>query len=404
MIPSLLYTERYRNVGTRTYSRHAEYSEAGEKYRPDSTTSSFELPCWWLPREYVHIYQANPPDHLAGQYLRGESVRFAVHPQLLQAPDSYIKNLFRRGVAADPLLVAPSSSTRTLYSLLANKIDHGVKVHFPVRISRYGRKMRDEVIAQAVNVSRELEADVCAMGEKFAFLREVLGVSHVPLEEAGQTARGENWGYLVREMQPFPYSEEQRVLLPGFALYGGDFFDASLPPLLFSLIGDNDPLQYILEQILLPIVDQWIRCFQKFGYMMEPHGQNVLLEIDETMQIRRIVHRDLSVGIDMRLRRAKGVLSTGLNEYNRMESGEFCSVVYDMFMGNHFFERIVACCRKKFPQIAEEEFRKPCRHLFAASFPESLAYFPPTIHYFSEERDQYGKPFYADTGREPVWR
>lgn len=404
MLPSLIYSDRYRNVGTRSYSRHAEYTEAEEKYRPDSTTKSFDLPCWWLPKKRVNLYQSNPPAGITAQYLQKEMVRFCVHPQLLHNPDLYLENVIGHGLPADAFVVAPSSSTRTLYCLRDGQLDHGVKIHFPARISRYGRKMRDEVIAQAINVSGELEEGVSRVGGKFAFLREVLGVSHIALQERAEGIRGENWGYLVREMRPFPYSKEPRTLLPGFALYGGDFFDTTLPPLLFTLIGNSDPVQYILEQIMLPIVEQWVRCFQEFGYMMEPHGQNVLLEVDDAMQVKRIVHRDLSVGIDMRLRRTKGVSAARLNDYNRMESGEFNSITYDMFMGNHFFDRIVACCRKSFPEISAEEFQKPCQKLFARLLPESAAYFHPTVQYFSEERDKYGKPFYIDTGKTPRWR
>ncbi len=53
--------------------------------------------------------------------------------------------------------VSPTSSTRTLCVGEARP-PHALKVHFPFRVSRYGRKMRDEVVQQGVNVSREMEA------------------------------------------------------------------------------------------------------------------------------------------------------------------------------------------------------------------------------------------------------
>ena len=82
-IPSLPYLERYRNQGTRTYSRHAAYTEADDEYRPDSTTAVFDCPVFELPVSQLNIYRANPPADLASRYLGAESARICVHPQLL---------------------------------------------------------------------------------------------------------------------------------------------------------------------------------------------------------------------------------------------------------------------------------------------------------------------------------
>jgi len=230
----------------------------------------------------------------------------------------------------------------------------------------------------------------------------VIGVSHKNMDDT--LSRKENWGYLVRDMQPFPAVLEQRILLPGFALYGSNLFDPEKPPLLYELIGDHDPLTFILESIMFPIVRQWIDCFLHFGYMLEPHGQNILFELDTSGAIQRIVHRDLSVGIDMRRRSDIGLAHDNLNMYNRMESWEFNSITYDMFMGSHFFDFIVACCCKKYPHLSRKDFREPCCELFSDAFPDYKDYFPATVYYFSEKRDQFNKPLYKNTGSKPCWR
>ncbi len=404
MIPSLAYTDRYCNEGTRTYSNHAEYTEADLQYRPNSTQEFFQLKPLIIPRDQVNIYTANPSHELLSQYVLEEDVLFCIHPQVLQnfQDDPYIVQMQAAGTVAGEITVAPSSSTRTLYVFERGKCSHALKVHFPFRISRYGRKMRDEVIEQAVNISLELENGIDHLDSRFAFLREVVGVSHNNLDIA--TYRKENWGYLVRDMQPFPAVFEERNLLPGFALYGGNFLDPEIPPLLYELIGNHDPLTYILENIMFPIVRQWIDCFCHFGYLLEPHGQNIVFELAVSGEIKRIVHRDLSVGIDMRLRRNLGLSDGNLNMYNRMESGGFNSITYDMFMGSHFFDYIVACCCKRYPYLSHEDFRAPCRELFGDVFPDHKEYLPATVHYFSEKRDQFNKPLYENTGRKPVWR
>ena len=403
MFASLIYLDRYRNEGTRTYSQHADYTEAREKYRPNSKRAQFDLPVFEVPRKQLKIYTANPSVELAATYLTEDKILFCIHPQVLEAhqEDPYVKHTLSIGTPHKNIAVSPSSSTRTLY-VRDNQIPHAVKVHFPFRISRYGRKMRDEVLEQAINISMELESGIWHLDDRFAFLREVIGVAHKNCQP--DSPRGENWGYLVRDMKPFPLVDAKRYLIPGFALYGKDFFDSDKTLLLFDIIGDKDPKAFILDNIMIPIIRHWVGCFQHFGYLLEPHGQNVLFEVGDDLKIKRIVHRDLSLGIDMRRRRDIHLSEGKLNAYNRMESNEFLSIAYDKFMGGHFFERIVACCREKYPDLNAEDFRKPCRDEFAWIFPDYANYLPNTIRYFSEERDQFGKPFYQDTGKAPEWR
>ncbi|MDP5291119.1 IucA/IucC family protein [Oceanimonas sp. CHS3-5] len=403
MIPSLVYADRYRNEGTRSYSRHAAYTEARQAYRPDADHGGFELPVFALPRAQVSVYAANPAPALLAQYLNDEQALFCLHPQVLEALpyDPYVRHILASGIRQTGIEVIPSSSSRTLY-VRDGVIPHAIKVHFPFRVSRYERKMRDEVIEQAINVSLELEQGIARFDHQFAFLREVLGVVHHSLNE--ETGRGENWGYLVREMSPFPQVPEPRSLLPGFALYGRDFFNPKARPLLFELIGERDPRQYVLDHIMLPIVRHWVQAFRQFGYLLEPHGQNLLLELNDKQQVSRLVHRDLSVGIDMRRRRDLGLGSGHLNDYNRMESSEFHSITYDKFMGSHFFDRIVAECQAEYAGLNRDDFCGPCREEFARLFPDHARYLPPTVWYFSERRDQYNKPLYQNTGQSPEWR
>ena len=403
MIKSLLYLDRYRNEGTRTYSRHADYTEALEIYQPNSKHSHFDLSVFEVPVSQLKIYTANPSIELSNIYIGDETALFCIHPQVLEnyPDDLYVKHILSTGNARAGIKVSPSSSTRTLY-VRDDQIPHAIKVHFPFRISRYGRKMRDEVLEQAVNVSNELERGIHHLDDRFAFLREVIAVVHKNLQP--DLPRGENWGYLVRDMQPFPIVDDRRYLIPGFSLYGKDFFDADKTPLLFDLIEDSDPKEYILSNIMFPIIRHWVGCFNHFGFLLEPHGQNVLLEVAQDRQIKRIVHRDLSLGIDMRRRRQLRLASDNLNAYNRMESNEFHSITYDKFMGGHFFDRIVATCREKYPNLKAEDFRMPCRDEFARIFPDWARHFPKTVCYFSEKRDQFNKPLSQDTGKTAVWR
>jgi hypothetical protein len=402
-VPPLPYLERYRNEGTRTYSVHAAYTECRPEYQPTIGAPEFDLPVWELPRDAMRVYRADPPAELEGRYLPDERVLFAVHPQVLRddPEDPWLVRTSTLGRPLPPLRVSPGSSTRTLFTV-GQRCPHALKVHFPFRVSRYGRRMRDEVVEQAVVVSGEVQA-WCGGGDvSFAFLREVIGVAHPRTESDG--TRGENWGYLVRDLRPFPHATVERRLVPGFALYGRDRFDPALDPLIVELADPADPLGWTLDHVMLPVVRHWIRCYRELGFILEPHGQNVLLEIDEAGAVRRLVHRDLSVGIDMRRRRDLGLADGALNAYNRYEDGAFASIAYDRFVGGHFFGYLAGVLMERDPRLSIEDFRRPCQEEFGRLFEDHERYLPLSVHYFSEERDAHGKPLYRDTGERPAWR
>ncbi len=401
-VPPLPYLERYRNEGTRTYSVHAAYTECRPEYQPTIGAAEFDLPAWELPRDVVEVYRADPPAALEARYLPDDRAMFVVHPQVVadDPAEPWLARTAKLGRSRPPLRVSPGSSTRTLFVLDGHP--HALKVHFPYRVSRYGRRMRDEVVAQAVTVSGEMQAWGGGGDPSFAFLREVIGVAH-PRTESGES-RGENWGYLVRDLRPFPYTEGERQLVPGFALYGRDRFDPGVEPLVVDLADPADPLGWILQHVMLPTVRHWIRCYMELGFILEPHGQNILLEIDGSGAVRRLVHRDLSVGIDMRRRRDIGLPDGGLNEYNRFEDGAFASIAYDRFVGGHFFGYLARELMDRNPRLSIEDFRKPCREEFGRLFEDHERYLPCSVHYFSEERDAHGKPLHHDTGERPAWR
>lgn len=402
-LTSLIYLDRYRNEGTRTYSNQSLYTEAGDQYRHNADHPHFDLPRWSVPRNRMNLYLANPPAGILDRYVFGNRVAFPIHPQILEEvpDDDYIRRTVSMGQPLTPVRVSPSSSTRTLYAVAAEH-PHALKVHFPFKISRYGRRMRDEVVAQAVAVSLEVEEGIRRFDRDFACMREVMGITHKNLEPGGP--RGENWGFLVRDLTPFPSTGEDTELIPGFSLYGRDCFDPDRPPLLFDLMKDRDPATFLLEAVMLPVIRHWVVCYREFGFMLEPHAQNLLLEIDGNREIRRIVHRDLSLGIDMRRRRDLNLCSDHLNGYNRMETGAFASISYDKFMGHHFFDFLVACARTRYPGLKKQDFTRPCRDAFMAWFPDHARYLPRFVHYFTKQRDRFGKPLYEDTGTSPEWR
>jgi hypothetical protein len=78
-------------------------------------------------------------------------------------------------------------------------------------------------------------------------------------------------------------------------------------------------------------------------------------------------------------------------KFNHMEAENFYRLAYGKLMGGHFFDRLVEVCQGRYPDLEAETFRQPCRDEFARRFPDYDTYFPPTVRYFSEDRDQFGQ-------------
>ncbi len=86
---------------------------------------------------------------------------------------------------------------------------------------------------------------------------------------------------------------------------------------------------------------------------LDSHGQNVLFEVDDNGASNRIVHRDLSIGIDMRRRRQIHLPDGNLNAYIRMQSSEFHCNTYDTFMEGIFAIGSLPPARKNTPRSSK---------------------------------------------------
>ena len=191
---ALLYMERYVDEGTRTYSPFAARSEAAPEYQPRSGRQSFELITVFAPISQVSIFKADPQRSLIEFYVSLEYVRFLIHPEIWAS--SGIDNLeelysLRRG---EPLHVAPTASTRTVLTTEtpADVPRHFVKLHYPRRISRFNRRLRQKNIRNSVEVTRDLAH---VRFDKFAYLPDSLGFTY----GAGAGA----WGFLVLSLPTF---------------------------------------------------------------------------------------------------------------------------------------------------------------------------------------------------------
>jgi hypothetical protein len=395
---ALLYMERYVDEGARTYSPFAARSEAAPKYQPRSGCPSFDLITVFAPRSQVSIYHADPQKKLLEFYVRSEQVRFLIHPETWAS--SGIDNLdelhaLQRG---EPLQVAPTASTRTVLTT-ETPLDvphHFVKLHYPRRISRFIRRLRRKNIRNSVEVTHDLAH---VRFDKFAYFPESLGFTY---------GDGDNrWGFLVREGTPRPF-QGTRLLVPYFALYGGDLRHPEDRPLLVQMIErlGAEPQSFVIDEIMIPVLECWAKVVRERGILLESHAQNLLLEIDSDFRPRRVVHRDFDVWSDAESRKQAGleVLAASIGTDTSYPREQHYSLVYDHFIGRELLDYLLGILTR-FYSARESAVRGRVAEAFHRNFPDADVFLPgDTTYYFSNELLPGNEFRLVDTKRAPEWR
>ncbi|MBI5732580.1 hypothetical protein HY967_01300 [Candidatus Jorgensenbacteria bacterium] len=368
-LENFIALERY--VNKPKYSPTALISEVGKEYHPRNGNSTFLLPYHELKQSEVEIITACPGEtaRLAVQGESPETIKFFVHP-IMQ------NEIFTNQKPNRVVEVAPSSSTRTV---IFTKEHQGlmVKLHLNKRISRFIRRLKASSIEHSIMISRELETIIKnpRTPTHFAFLPESIGI----IRKAATP--DETIGYLIRESTPRPYIKETRFIIPFFALTSPDTRSLNDAPLLIQMgkYLHRDPFNILIEEILDPFLSVWAYIFLRYGILLEAHGQNTLLEINDNYEPKRIVHRDFqSTPIDPGIRKKRKISTQftkhviGQGDYPaRLEQ----SLMYDHFVGDYLFSSL-----EEFSYVylnrSHELFRNKIRALFNKYIPEQNQYFP----------------------------
>lgn len=405
----LLYLERYFNEGTQNYSQFSQINEVDETFKPKSQTKSFKVPTYKVPIAEVQIVLGNPTKEILDRYVKDGFVRFCVHPTILsniKVPK--IQELV--SLEESSLTVTPTSSTRTVFVIDNDNVAHCVKLHLPLRISRFQRDVDFEVVQHCVTVSQDLENIINF--KDFAFFRETIGMTLTTQDKK------KDWGFLIREMRPFPPLSETRTLIPFFSLYGTDMNDPKQPPLLVRLVSKSQmrPKRYVVKHILYPVVDSFLKAFTQRGILLELHSQNTVLELDENFTPSRIVYRDLDDSIDASVRKRLGLSMEGFQleqiipEPNDDEpKGSTHSLIYDKSIGRLNFDYLAQTMRTHFG-IAPRKLQKKSQARFKNLLPEHQEYFPETVFKYADKPKKPDAASFSyhyalvDTAEPPVWR
>ena len=307
---SLAAMERYVNDGSP--SGFTFINTTSEHTRPRSSVISFRL-AEIVPRNGVLIHNLGQiPSNLFSK--EGDSAeRMLVHPDMLGHP-----KLFNIGKWDDHLSrfeVEPTASPRTV-RLRATRPDGYVKLHYEGHLSRIVRRITLKHAQAALETDGILASLVkgSSMPASFAYYREV-GARVYQLSNATTETY---WGMVWRPAEIFGSRALQiAYLVPAFALFSQDCREPDAYSLLRQLgdIHTSNKIQFLVEELLFPLVHSYFGMILQAGLQGEWHAQNVVLGFDETWHCIATVLRDLeSVDRDLPLMTLDGA-SVDLHSY-----------------------------------------------------------------------------------------
>lgn len=243
------------------------------------------------------------------------------------------------------LYVSPTSSSRTVRALWS---DYYIKLCYPGILGRITRELRKEHILSSIDVTRVL-SDLIKRNncpEKLSFFPEW----------GGRLYHHEffDMGFVIRAASPYGNTAQKvKAIIPAFSLFSIDKESNDLPIIVQMLNRQSKPIDYILEQLIYPIIDIFFYCLLQGGLLLEMHSQNFLVGIDNNADIITIILRDLeSVDKDM-------TIIDDLNLEIKLQSYPYkciCSeqynylikhsFMYDHKLGEYFLDQLINCLVK----------------------------------------------------------
>lgn len=400
-LDKMLYFEKYVNETYLTSSKYAQ--EFDNRYISNNDNVYFNLPCYKVPIKDLNIVESTHEiDILSDIMIDKEHVKVFIHPILGNDSEKYFMIDLNKYERISDEIVTSTSSIRTVNIKGKN---YFIKLHYPVKTSNFYRGIGENIIKHNLKVSSELQY---IKHPKFAILPDILGISFP------SKPNKRSWGYMVRSAIPLPYmtNSEKCVLVPGFALYSKYKYHPDNLPYITILIGKSklSPLKFILQEIMFQIIEYWIYVLVNFGYLIEPHGQNILFEIENDEIIHRLVYRDLDPVVHINTRIKLGLSNDDFKDDITIHKpndlrpfGSDASVVYDNGFCRLLFEPFTQVM-KQYYNINPEQLQKPCREYFKKLLPNYEEYFSKHVYQYKDvDPETHVCPVYI-TGQKPVWR
>lgn len=254
-------------------------------------------------------------------------------------------------------VVYPTSSSRTVRML---NPDIYVKMAYPGILGRITRELRTEHIYSSIDITSILNLLIQRNDAPSS-------LSFFP-EKGGRVYKSKygEIGYVIRETKPAGKNTHRiQAIIPAFSLFSEDRGLQNSSPLIIQILNSkNSPKDYLLNELIYPIIDVYFFCVFSGGIQPEMHSQNFMVGIDSQFQISSIILRDLeSMDKDISIMQ-KNKLNINLlsfpfkcisdNQYNYKIKHSF---MFDHKLGEYFFDPLIRCVNQ-YGLVMEGEIEK----------------------------------------------
>ncbi len=364
-----VYLERYVNDGSPS-GFHSRTTSA----RTSPVTGEASFPLLEFSDEDIECVHLGTK-----QELFEEGINYA-HPDSLKS--KHLEESGRKVVESN-LVVSPMAGGRTM--LIRSPTPEGfLKLTYDVsRIGRVDRQLTLKHCQSSLEVSRSMKTciDEGKLPETFSLLLEESSkISMLKLDDNVY-----EWGAIYREGKPYPYTDNNTVVVPGFSLFGRDAHSVTDEFLInqFIELSNREPREYLVN-VLKMIVDCYWGVVLNCAFHLECHAQNCLFEVDEDFNIRRVVIKDMdSVDKDIPLA-SHFKLNDRWESYPYMcfDGGSYFysirpSFIYDFKVGEYLLSPIIEAVASKYglnKAAIECEVRLYVKENYTWQLPN--AYFP----------------------------
>lgn len=270
-----------------------------ERYVNDGSPSGYTLHDQMSPKTnplglepFFHPLRIKPVGCRTETHL---SSLFSCPPELLiplAHPDA-ASELASHGVATElarDIRVVPTSSGRTC-RLLDDERGYFIKLHYPGLLGRIDRAMPRHKSLAGIEVSDEVAAAISDgnLPTKLAIMPEVACVVTCP--DASPT---HTFGHVVRRSAAYPDTPPS-ARIPLFALWAIDRLAPLDAPLLEQIFESSPDLgRQLVEDTIVTLIDFFFCLWSSTGLLYEVNAQNTLIEIDDTLRLKRVVIRDFN--------------------------------------------------------------------------------------------------------------
>lgn len=286
-LKSLPYLERYVNSGSP--------SGFTIRYTTSEETKPFGLAPFFNPficvaPEECFKYYGEIPAFKEFEETEGKNW-LLVHPDMKNEKVFHSKNVSLK--KSKKIKLVPTASGRTVE--LFDSLTKGYfKLHYTHIIGRITRELDNKIGIAGPEISKHLVSliDQNKLDRRLTLMRE----TGARIFQGHSRNKSVEWGMVWREKDAYKIDyNEVKYVVPVFSLFGKDILAKKDKPLLEQIINHIgvDPTDYVLNQLIFPMIECYFNLIKNSGIQPEWHAQNLLVGLTKDFAPVKFIMRDL---------------------------------------------------------------------------------------------------------------